>query len=265
MNWRYLQYQLLKPFKSVRHRQLRSIMRKRSKKLGLRDKAIEEVAAYTGDTIDVVGKKSEIGSASESKFNDFYDQASLTKDKIERFYKECKFYIYELPVWNAEVSRPYDIFKIVSPYLRKFGYKKLADFGGGAGDLCIEFATNGCDITYCDIGEELMKFAEWRFDRRCLKVPIVKGIDALTGKELDCLLSFDVFEHLKDMDVMVQKMVDAIRPGGMLSFSGAFAGGTLHLEENNKYDDFTAMNILLEKLGLKFYDKFGPYFFYRKL
>ncbi|MFT5387115.1 MAG: hypothetical protein ACI9E5_000237, partial [Candidatus Omnitrophota bacterium] len=35
--------------------------------------------------------------------------------------------------------------------------------------------------------------------------------------------------------------------------------------ENNKYDDFTAMNILLEKLGLKFYDKFGPYFFYRKL
>ena len=46
-------------------------------------------------------------------------------------------------------------------------------------------------------------------------------------------------------------------------FSGAFSGGTLHLEENEIYNDFVCLDRLMRDNGLVFEDKFVQFYFYK--
>ena len=80
----------------------------------------------------------------------------------------------------------------------------------------------------------------------------------------DCVFSFDVFEHIKNIAEALKNIYACLRPGGSLIFSGAFSGGTLHLEENEQYNDFKAMNDLMGKSGFAFEKKFAQFYFYKK-
>lgn len=84
-------------------------------------------------------------------------------------------------------------------------------------------------------------------------------------ENLDCIFSFDAFEHIKDLPLLLRKLVKHIKPGGSLIFSGAFSGGTLHLEENEKYNGFIELNNLMRNCGLVFHDKFAQFYFYRRI
>ena len=124
------------------------------------------------------------------------------------------------------------------------------DFGGGTGDLCIELAQNGMDVTYCDIGEALFNFAQWRFQKRNLSVRMIRELSTAADGSLDGIVSFDAFEHVKDLPEVVGQLVRCLRKGGMLIFSGAFSGGTLHLEENERYNEFKNLDQLMRQRGL---------------
>ncbi len=139
------------------------------------------------------------------------------------------------------------------------------DFGAGAGDLCIALASNGLEVTYCDIGDCLYDFAKWRFEKRHLPVKMAKGIENLKEEKYDCIFSFDAFEHIKDLPEMLDRLIAHLRPGGSLIFSGAFSGGTLHLEENERYNEFKKMDALMQGCGLTFQDKFAQFYFYKRL
>ena len=263
-NLNYLRYRVLKPFKSWKNKYLKGLTRKQAKSEDLYTKAAREVSEYTGEPIANVKEKHKTqGPQVEPGFAIFNHQKDLNKLSVGEFYKRCSYYLYELPLWNAEINRPKYLCLVCLPYLKRNAYRKVLDFGAGTGDFCIELANAGLEVTYCDIAERLFAFAEWRFVKHGLPIVMVKGIDKVS-QEYDCIFSFDAFEHIKDLFLTLEEIVSHIRIGGSLVFSGAFSGGTLHLEENEKYDHFKNLDCLMRSCGLIFQDRFAQYFFYKK-
>lgn len=165
MNLNYLRYRIIKPFKSWKNKYLKYITKKEAKKFDLYERIAEEISEYTHEPIEIVKQKHRLGPESERDFGIFENQNNLTKKSVDDFYQKCNYYLYELPLWNAECNRPRYLSLIVLPYLKRNQYKKVMDFGGGAGDLCIELAKNNLEVTYCDIGECLFNLAKWRFEK----------------------------------------------------------------------------------------------------
>jgi 2-polyprenyl-3-methyl-5-hydroxy-6-metoxy-1,4-benzoquinol methylase len=263
-NLNYIKYKFLKPFKSWKNKYLKSLAKKDALRRDLYNQAAKEISEYTGEPIETVKHKNNMGPESEKLFSIFKERANPPKENVEDFYKSCSYYLYELPLWNAERSRPKYLSLICLPYLRRNKYKKVMDFGAGAGDLCIELAKNSLEAAYCDIGECLFNFAQWRFAKRNLPIKMVNGLDSLRTEGFDCIFSFDAFEHIKDLPAVVKKLSLCLKENGSLIFSGAFSGGALHLEENEKYNEFKNLDELMRRHGLAFQDKFAQYYFYKR-
>lgn len=264
MNKNYLCYIYSRPFKSWKNKYLKYITKREAEKSNLFEITAKEISEYIGESVDIVKQKHKLGPQVENNYKIFRNQQELTNSDVEDFYRKCTYYLYELPLWNAERNRPKYLYLICSPYLRHNRYKKILDFGAGAGDFCIELARNGIDVTYCDIGENLYNFAKWRFKMRGLSIKMVKGIDRVEDKDYDCIFSFDTFEHIKNLSATLEKLIKHIKPEGSLIFSGAFSGGTLHLEENEKYSNFENLDRIMQDFGLIFQDKFAQFYFYKR-
>lgn len=263
MNLSYLRYKITKPFKSWKNKYLKSLTKKEGRRLGLYEARVKEISQYTGEPEEEIKRKHHLGPQSEKDYSIFKEHKNPPQDELDRFYRNSNFYLYELALWNAETNRPRYLSMITSPYLKRNGYKKVMDFGAGTGDFCIELAQNHLEVTYSDIGKEISRFAKWRFSKRGLDIKMIEDFDS--GQEkYDCIFSFDAFEHLKNLSQVVEKISQYIRKGGSLIFSGAFSGGTLHLEENEKYNDFTTLDNLMQNCGLFFQDKFAQFYFYKK-
>ena len=265
MSINYLRYKIFKPLKSWKSKYLKYLATAISKETGLLEEAVKEISEYTGESSEIIRQKHKsCGPEPEKNYAIFKDQSGLTASGVESFYKECGYYLYELPLWNAEGNRPFNIYLIISGYLKSHKYNKVLDFGGGAGDLCLELSRHSLDVSYCDIGETLYNFARWRFTRRNVPVRMFKGIGTIVGNDYDCILSFDAFEHVKDLPQVIKKLFSYLKPGGSLIFSGAFSGGTLHLEENESYNKFNNLDKLMREIGFTFQDRFAQYYFYSK-
>lgn len=263
INLNYTKYLFFKPFKSWKNKYLKSFTKKEAREKDLYSLTATEISEYTHEPLEIVKQKHKSGPEKEDSYHIFKEQTSLTQDKVKDFYKTCTYYLYELPLWNAETNRPKYLSMIFMPYVKRNHYKKVMDFGAGAGDLCIELAKNNLDVTYCDIGECLFNFAKWRFIRRNYSIKMVNGLNNL-NENFDCIFSFDAFEHIKDLPYLLKELVSHLRAGGSLIFSGAFSGGTLHLEENEQYNSFESLESLMNSCGLIFQDKFAQFYFYKK-
>lgn len=260
----YLRYRMMKPLKSWKNKYLKYITKREAEKSELYETVAKEISEYTRESIETVKQKHRLGPEGEKSFEIFKIQNKLTKESVEDFYQKCNYYMYELPLWNAEQNRPKYLSLITLPYIERNKYKKVMDFGGGSGDLCIELAKNNLEVTYCDIGECQFNLAKWRFEKRGLPIKMINKLESL-GEKFDCIFSFDAFEHIKDLSSLLRKLVEHIKPEGSLIFSGAFSGGTLHLEENEKYNDFTELDNLMRSCGLIFQDKFAQFYFYKRI
>ncbi|MBM3246487.1 MAG: class I SAM-dependent methyltransferase [Candidatus Omnitrophica bacterium] len=263
-NLNYLRYRLTRPLKSWKNKYLKHITQKQARQDNLYLKAVEEISQYCHEPAETVERKYKLGPEQEKGFHIFNEQNNLNKASVDDFYRNCSYYVYELPLWNAEKYRPGYLRLVTLPYLRRRHYARVMDFGAGSGDFCIELAKNNLEVTYCDIGEQLSDFARWRFQKRNLNVKMAKGIDGLRGEVYDCIFSFDAFEHIKDFAQTLQALAGHIAPGGSLVFSGAFSGKTLHLEENERYDNFKNLDRLMRDNGLTFKDKFAQFYFYKR-
>lgn len=258
------QYEILRPVISWRNKAYKRWAIEQSERLNLYDNTVKEISEYTGESLEEVRKKHHMGPRKEPTFAIFQQQESLTANSVEGFYKDATYYLYELPLWNAEKARPQYLYRIMEPYLKEHNCHKVLDFGGGTGDLCLELAEQGHTASYCDIGREVASFAQWRFDRRGYSVNMYDSLDAMQGQEFDAIISFDCFEHIKDLPQVLTKLNRLIRKGGLLISGDAFEGGGLHLEENFQYHDAEKYDQLLASKGLSFSGRFAQYLFYQK-
>ena len=235
-----------------------------AKRHNLYDKACQEIASYTKEDIDTVRQKQKGWAGLKGKTRIFDEQKNLTSAKIEDFYKGYEYYLYELPLWNAEQGRSYYLWSILEPHIISNGYKHILDYGGGSGDLAIELVSRGLEVDYLDINEILYDFVAYRMKARNIKFGLFKRIED-TKKMYDCIVSFDVFEHLKGLPQYLSKISEAVKKDGGLVFSGAFSGGSLHLLENEIYSNFQKLDRLIASCGFVYSHKFAQYYFYKKI
>ncbi|MBN2120456.1 MAG: class I SAM-dependent methyltransferase [Candidatus Omnitrophica bacterium] len=259
-NFNYISYLLTKPFHSYKHKVLKKRARNVAFKSNLYQNVLKELSEYTNQDASLIENKRKELTSQINRTN--YD--ILSEEELERFYGQNTHSLYNLPLWNAECGRSLYFSWLLVPYLKRHNFKTILDFGAGSGDLCIELANRDFSLYYTDINRILVDFADWRFKKRSLNIKIIEPED-LDKQKVDCLVSFDVFEHLKDLPLKLKKINSFIKKGGGLIFNIEFDGGGLHLEENQAYSDENRLDRVLSGAGFIFDWKFKKFFFYRKV
>lgn len=255
----YAAYMLQKPLHSFRHKSLKRRCAQKARSMALYEKALQELIEYTHEPAGVIEDKYR-KLPLELNSRDF---DALSEKELTEFYSHDRHYLYELPLWNAGSGRVYYFMELIFPYLRRRGFSRILDFGGGAGDLCMALSEYGFLASYCDVSRILADFARWRFKRRGVQVEMADPSD-LGNNRFDCIVSFDVFEHPKNLPDKMRQIAGAIRPGGSLVFNIEFSGEGLHLKENKVYADFRKIDEALRSAGLEFDSRFKMFLFYRK-
>ncbi len=135
-----------------------------------------------------------------------------TKERVETFYKDSDFYLYELIPWNY--GNP--VYQQRIEPLLHYRNKKILELGAGIGSLCISLSYAGNEVTYYDISDTLCKFAKQRFEERCLNIPIVNNLTGL--RDFDIVVANDFFEHIhKDaLPGLLKEISNVLTDGGIL-------------------------------------------------
>ena len=187
-------------------------MRREAEAAGDLARTADEAAEYLSEPAHEILRKYRRGNFQE---REFFERPGLSAEAVEGYYKNNATYIYDLPFWNAEHNRPKFLRLMMLGRLRQFGCREILDFGAGAGDLCIELARNGFTAVYFDLSERLSDFARWRFKKRGISVEMFKGWEELKGRQFDCIVSFDVFEHINGLPAAAAAVCAHIKPGGL--------------------------------------------------
>lgn len=148
-------------------------------------------------------------------------QAQVTpgdRQSIEQFYDASQATIYELMWWHTLGDDVSPLAYVTALHLaQQHGCQSYLDFGSGVGAGAILFARHGFEVTLADISSTLLGFSQWRLERRLLPAAYIdlKG-SQLPHQTFDFMTAMDVFEHLVDPVETVERIWDALKPGGFL-------------------------------------------------
>ena len=113
------------------------------------------------------------------------------------------------------------------------------DYGAGNGELVLEMARCGHPASYYDVDGVSMKFARYRAKKQNLDVKFASSKEQLTAvlaqRRLDTIFSFDVLEHLPDLQGELRFLSSLLNPGGLLVFdlpAGSTKTHPMHLNHN---------------------------------
>jgi SAM-dependent methyltransferase len=137
---------------------------------------------------------------------------------VELFYDETQAMLYELMWWHTLCDDSSPLAYVTAlEFARQHGCRRYLDFGAGVGSGGILFARHGLQVGLADISSPLLRFTQWRLDRREL---LARYFDLkscqLPRQAFDFITAMDVFEHLVDPAETVAQLGDALQPGGYL-------------------------------------------------
>ena len=136
-----------------------------------------------------------------------------TSQKVYEFYQHCSEYLYDLAEWN-----------MMNPLYRRLSFLLNGEqggiclsFGGGIGSEALKLAAQGNRVFYIDVPDSpVWKFAQWRAHQRHVSI----NFTAVVPKDVlfDCIVAFDVFEHLEKEELVkiLGEMTFVLKPGGRL-------------------------------------------------
>src|SRR3990170_2483617 len=120
------------------------------------------------------------------------------------------------------ISRPYrnknTIARIQYPIsvAKENNCKTILDFGGGGGTECIAYSKYGLETTYADkLSLKNTDTVSKRFKIRNLNVAMIDG-ETLPDMKYDIVTSYDVLEHLYDVEKYISAIAFRVRMGGFL-------------------------------------------------
>ena len=151
--------------------------------------------------------------------------------------------------WEAQRDKQRE-FKKLWLAGRRFGWRRMLDFGGGVGGLSLYLAPRGLVCDYLDIPGRTFEFARYRFQRRGMDIRMWERLEELPPATFDAIVSYDVFEHLFDLEDTCRRLSRSLAPGGWLVSKPTFSGEGAHLEKNFQYADMRVYNRLLADCGL---------------
>lgn len=101
------------------------------------------------------------------------------------------------------------------PVYLKTTNKSLFDVGCGAGDFLASAADHGWQIEGIEISEVAAQQANQLLGKKCVHVGTVDTVKLDNGT-YDLVTSYHVIEHLLEPMVMLQRIYDLLRPGGVI-------------------------------------------------
>lgn len=137
---------------------------------------------------------------------------------IEQFYDASQATIYELMWWHTLGDDASPLAYVTALHLaRQQGCQRYLDFGSGVGAGAILFARHGLEVTLADISSTLLGFSQWRLERRQRPAAYIDLKNSqLPHHSFDFITAMDVFEHLVEPEETVERLWDALKPGGFL-------------------------------------------------
>ena len=140
------------------------------------------------------------------------------RQSIEQFYDASQATIYELMWWHTLCDDASPLAYITAlHFARQQGCRSYLDFGAGVGSGGILFARHGLEVTLADISSTLLGFSQWRLARRRLPAAYIDlKVCSLPRHTFDFVTAMDVFEHLVEPVETIERLWDALKPGGFL-------------------------------------------------
>lgn len=157
-------------------------------------------------------------------------------DEIMAFYRNAENYIFDLANWHR--GRIQHVQNVVE-FGQQKKLKRILDYGSGIGEEGIALAEAGFEASLTDVPGKTFAFAKWRVRQRGLNIQFIDVMDDAPLKEMcDCVLCFEVLEHLWEPPVVVEHIYNHIVSEGFMLVTASFYHESLHpmhLPKNNRY------------------------------
>ncbi len=207
---------------------------------------INELCKFTGKPKAEVERLFWDKTLSQDKWTKINPQ---TEAEILRFYAETETPMYTNLLWYVTDIAKYKSQSELLKFCQTNNVKSVLDYGGGAGEYCIHLAKQGLNVAYCDVYGHTWKFSQWRFQRRNLKVQMLRAGQDPLGTH-DVIICTDVLEHVKSPVNVLANLHGALCGGGFLVATFPFdVRKPQHLEENVKYAQ--TIRTTLKEMGFK--------------
>lgn len=211
----------------------------------------KELEEYLGKSIESIQEEYEQYMHDyKLRLKEFSDNLS-SKEKVVKYYKDTKRYLYELMRWEAEELKQKELFKIFL-FLKSKNINKVLDYGGGVGSACLYLRNRGISCDYADVSGETFNLARWRFRKRNINIRMYNVLGDKLNPEYSAVIVYDVLEHLWDIPRAIDSINSMMFPRGFLISKSTFTGGGVHLEKNEKYQDIKKFNKLLMEKCFKY-------------
>ena len=145
-----------------------------------------------------------------------------SEEEIRQFYKIVPYYPFELAYWH--MSR---LQRGIRKEVISLSFGDVLDYGGGIGDLCVELARKGLDVTYGDVQGRNMEFARWLFKKKGYDI---RMIDLEKGKipdnmMFDTIICIDTIEHISSPEVVLGDIAKHLKNNGRLMMTALNCSG----------------------------------------
>lgn len=94
---------------------------------------------------------------------------------------------------------------------------KILEIGCGIGTVVHELSKKGHNIIGIDISGEAIEYGRKKYGSLCLEVQAAETLP-YEDESFDVVMSFDVFEHIKEIDTHISEVRRVLRPGGYYLF-----------------------------------------------
>jgi len=163
-----------------------------------------------------------------------------TDEDIVKFYEITPFTLFSLAYWHMQRSQ------------RRFRRQviehcsgKILDYGGGIGDLCIELARRGFNVTYGDVKGKTMEFAKWRFMKKGLNVRVIDLVrDQEALEQYNAILCIDVIEHVLNPKNTLETINQHLKANGKFIITNLTCPGLTKQNPTHRKIDFDAKRLL---------------------
>jgi 2-polyprenyl-3-methyl-5-hydroxy-6-metoxy-1,4-benzoquinol methylase len=144
-------------------------------------------------------------------------QPQATDDELTVYYADAYYeqhYVDPDAHWSDNV-RDYERYEI--PLIERLwsGFEppaggSLAEFGCGRGSLLTTMKARGFRVKGCDLSTSAVAFC------RSKGLDVVEGPDVAGDEAFDCVVAFQVIEHVTDPRAFMRRMVERTKPGGII-------------------------------------------------
>jgi mycofactocin glycosyltransferase len=184
----------------------------------LKESLLRELGAYAGcDDLGEVERRCKLGAKSAE---DEWHRCVGSEDErsIERFYDQTQAYLYDLTWWHILIEDDGPLaYLIALRFAQQHGCTRYMDFGAGISSGGILFARHGLQVASADISSSLLRFSQWRFERRGLSAEMIDLKERqLPHAAFDFVTAMDVWEHLVDPVGTVNQIATTLCAGGFL-------------------------------------------------